>query len=75
MRGKLTAGNERRTIGSGGEQPRRALRARRKAIYEELHPETKHGTNQHTERSRQNGESSDRFTKDTSDKTGTANLA
>ncbi|MGJ0504109.1 MAG: hypothetical protein ACR65X_10295 [Methylocystis sp.] len=38
-------------------------------IYEELHPETKHGENQHT-RSRQVGDSSDRFTSDTAAKTG-----
>jgi hypothetical protein len=48
--------------------------ARRKAIYEKLHPETGHGENQHT-RSRQVGDSSGnvvRFTADTAEKTGKA---
>jgi ParB-like chromosome segregation protein Spo0J len=44
---------------------------RRKEAYEALHPETKHGTNQH-ESSRQIGESSDRFTADAAAKTGKA---
>jgi hypothetical protein len=35
-----------------------------------MHPETKLGTNQHTSRVRQVGESSERFTKDTAEKTG-----
>ena len=43
--------------------------ARRKEIYEALHPETAHGTNQH-ERSRQTGESSSRFTKSLAAATG-----
>src|SRR4051794_7450291 len=42
---------------------------RRKEIYEALHPETRHGENQHT-RSRQLGDSTpDRFTSDTATKT------
>jgi ParB family transcriptional regulator, chromosome partitioning protein len=45
--------------------------ARRKAIYESMHPETKLGANQHEGRVRQNGEpTTERFTKDTADKTG-----
>ena len=49
----------------------RAAIARRKAIYEEMHPETKNGENQHT-RVRQVGEGSPayRFTSDTAAKTG-----
>jgi ParB/RepB/Spo0J family partition protein len=43
--------------------------ARRKAIYEELHPETAHGVNQHSS-SRQLGDSSERFTSDTAKVTG-----
>jgi ParB family transcriptional regulator, chromosome partitioning protein len=43
---------------------------RRKEAYEALHPETRHGQNQHT-RSRQIGDStSDRFTADTAARTG-----
>jgi uncharacterized ParB-like nuclease family protein len=44
---------------------------RRKEIYEQLHPETRHGENQHT-RSRRLGDSPDaeRFTADTSARTG-----
>jgi ParB family chromosome partitioning protein len=47
---------------------------RRKAIYLELHPATAHGGNQGEggkfEPSRQSGDTVDRFTKDTADKTG-----
>ena len=42
--------------------------ARRKELYEALHPETAHGTNQHAS-SRQNGESSSRFTRATAQAT------
>lgn len=53
--------------------------ARRKAIYEELHPETKHGEfhgNQHARGSRQLGENhADRFTADTSRATGKSERA
>lgn len=50
--------------------PRARPRGRRKELYEYLHPETKHGENQHT-RSRQVGESSTtRFTADTAVRTG-----
>lgn len=38
-------------------------------IYEELHPETKHGVNQHSS-TRQVGGSSDRFTTETASATG-----
>lgn len=50
--------------------------ARRKAIYEELHPETKHGVNQHSS-SRQVGDSSEseRFTADTAKATGKSERA
>jgi hypothetical protein len=45
--------------------------ARRKALYEQKHPETKHGVNQFTEeRNRQIGETVDRYTKDAAKKTG-----
>ena len=45
--------------------------AERKRVYEKLKPETKHGANQHTKRSRRLGDSSnDRFTADTAAKTG-----
>lgn len=48
---------------------------RRKEIYEALHPETRHGNNQHT-RSRQLGDSTpDRFTADTAAKTGQSERA
>ncbi|OZB28217.1 hypothetical protein [Acidiphilium sp. 34-64-41] len=48
---------------------------RRKEAYEALHPETKHGENQHT-RSRQLGDSStDRFTADTATRTGQSERA
>lgn len=48
----------------------------RKDAHEALHPETKHGENQHT-RSRQVGDSNapDRFTADTAAKTGQSELA
>jgi hypothetical protein len=45
--------------------------AERKRIYEKLHPETKHGaTGRGREKSRQVGDSNDRFTKDTAKITG-----
>ena len=44
--------------------------ARRKAIYEELHPETKHGANQHTRGVDNLSTPSDRFTAATSEATG-----
>ena len=43
---------------------------RRKAIYEELHPETKHGANQHTRGVDNLATPSDRFTAATADATG-----
>jgi hypothetical protein len=43
---------------------------RRKAIYEELHPETKHGANQHTRGVDKLSTPSDRFTAATSEATG-----
>ena len=53
-----------------GASDRAAFTARRKEAYEALHPETKHGENQHS-RSRQVGDSTpERFTADTAAKTG-----
>lgn len=50
---------------------RAACTARRKAIYEELHPETAHGAiGNGREKSRQLGDSTDRFTADTAKATG-----
>jgi ParB family chromosome partitioning protein len=43
---------------------------RRKAIYEELHPETKHGANQHTRGVDNLATPADRFTSVTADATG-----
>lgn len=47
---------------------------RRKDVCEALHPETKHGSNQHSS-SRQVGDSTDRFTSDTAAKTGQSERA
>ena len=45
--------------------------AARKEVYEKLHPETKHGAvGRGRKKSRQNGDSNDRFTKDTATKAG-----
>lgn len=48
--------------------------ARRKAIYEELHPETRNGINQHSSL-RQDGEPSARFTVETAEATGRSERA
>ncbi|BAU93425.1 methyltransferase-like protein KIAA1627 homolog [Methylorubrum populi] len=48
--------------------------ARRKAIYEELHPETRHGVNQH-DSSRQVGDCSERFSAETAAATGRSERA
>jgi ParB family chromosome partitioning protein len=47
---------------------------RRKQAYEALHPETRHGVNQHSS-SRQLGDSSSRFTADTAARTGQSERA
>lgn len=53
---------------------RAQLTKRRKAIYEELHPQTRNGTNQHSSL-RQVGEPSSRFTADTAAKSGKSERA
>jgi len=48
-----------------------AHHARRKALYEQKHPETKHGGDRKSDKSsRQNGDLNDRYTKNTAKKTG-----
>ncbi len=44
---------------------------RRKEIYESIHPHTKHGTNRHA-KTRQDGDSSPRFSLNTAEQTGTS---